>query len=257
MSWLTRLSMRAGPVVLIAILLVFGAGILAATQLQQALLPNITVPEYIAVISDRNASPQVVDSQVTQPAVAAVQGVTGVDTVLSRSSAGVSLLEITFQDGTDSQTDQQNLSAALQKVQPQLPSTAGAPSITAFSTALLPVLTYSVYGDASLGTLSTQLSQVAVPKLQGLAGVSTVQVSGAPTQQVQVTVDPAELAARGLTEQAVAQAIQQAALVQSVGSVSGNGQPIPVQVAGSLTSLQQIEAIPIAPATSSSSGTGA
>ncbi|MBO0743547.1 MAG: efflux RND transporter permease subunit, partial [Candidatus Dormibacteraeota bacterium] len=248
MSWFTRLSMRSGPVVLIAILLVFGAGILAATQLQQALLPNITVPEFVAVISDKNASPQVVDQQITQPAVAAIQGAANVDTVLSRSSAGVSILQVTFNDGTDSQTDQQNLAAALQKAQAQFPPTAGAPSITAFSTALLPVLTYSVYGNESLGSLATQLNQIAVPKLQGLSGVSTVQVAGAPTQQMLVTVDPARLAAHGVTEQAVVAAIQQASLVQSVGSINDNGTSIPVQVSGSLTSVQQIEAIPVSPA---------
>ncbi len=257
MSWFTRLSMRSGPVVLIAILLVFGAGILAATQLQQALLPNISVPEFVAVIGYKNASPQIVDEQVTQPAVAAVQDAPDVNAVLSRSSAGVSILEVTFNDGTNSQTDQQNLASALQKAQAQFPPTAGAPSITAFSTALLPVLTYSVYGEGSLGSLATRVNQVAVPKLEGLSGVSAVQVAGAPTEQVLVTVDQASLAQHGLTEQAVVAAIEQASLVQSVGSVNDNGTSVPVQVSGSLTSVQQIEAIPVTPTAGAGSTSGA
>jgi Cu/Ag efflux pump CusA len=42
---LTRLSLRLGSVVLLAILLLFGAGIWGTTQLQQDLLPNISVPD--------------------------------------------------------------------------------------------------------------------------------------------------------------------------------------------------------------------
>ena len=184
------------------------------------------------MIGYKNASPQIVDEQVTQPAVAAVQDAPDVNAVLSRSSAGVSILEVTFNDGTNSQTDQQNLASALQKAQAQFPPTAGAPSITAFSTALLPVLTYSVYGEGSLGSLATRVNQVAVPKLEGLSGVSAVQVAGAPTEQVLVTVDQASLAQHGLTEQAVVAAIEQASLVQSVGSVNDNGTSVPVQVSG-------------------------
>ena len=57
MSLLTRLSLRLGSVVLLAIALLFAAGVLAATRIQQDLLPNISVPTFAVVTADAGASP--------------------------------------------------------------------------------------------------------------------------------------------------------------------------------------------------------
>ena len=74
MSPLIRLSLRLGSVVILAVILLFSAGIWAATQLQQDLLPNISVPAFLVITADPGASPGVVDQQVTLPVVSALRG---------------------------------------------------------------------------------------------------------------------------------------------------------------------------------------
>src|SRR3982075_3900881 len=108
MSFITRLSLRLGVVVLLGVALLFGAGIFAATQVEQDLLPDISFPAVIVVTPDAGASPDVVDQQVTVPVVNAIEGVTGIDTVQSTSSQGASLVEILFKDGTDLKSAQQD-----------------------------------------------------------------------------------------------------------------------------------------------------
>jgi len=61
------------------------AGIGATTQLQQELLPNISVPAFVVITACPGASPSVVDQQVTLPVVSALQGLSGVTTVDSTS----------------------------------------------------------------------------------------------------------------------------------------------------------------------------
>lgn len=254
MSVLTRLSLRLGPVVGIIILMLFAGGIFAATQLQQDLLPNISVPTYVVVIAYPQASPSVVDAQVTVPVVTTLQGVTDVNEIDSDSASGAAIIEVQFNDGTDQQTDLQNLNAALAKIQGTLPSAARSPDVEAFSTSELPILKYSVYGNASLATISDRLETVAVPKLQGLAGVSTVSVSGAPGQEVQVTLDPQKLSAHGVSLSEVVATLQGASLVQSVGSVQDNGHAVPVRISSSLQSLAQIAALDVTPTSAGPSG---
>ena len=54
----------------------------------------------------------------------------------------------------------------------------------------------------------------------------------------------------------MATALQQATLVQSVGSVKEGAATIPIQISGSLTSLDQIQGVPVtAPVTQNSAGT--
>lgn len=248
MSPLIRLSLRAGSVVVLAVVLLFGAGIWAATQLQQDLLPNITVPEFVVITVYPGASPGVVDQQVTLPVVSALQGLSGVTTVDSTSTSGASIVTVIFKDGTDTTQARQSLSTSLDRARATLPAQAQSPNIVSFSTSSIPVLQYSVYANESLGDLSSQLRGVAIPKLAGLAGVSTVNLTGAPAQEVEVTLDPAKLAAHGLTISQISAALAQATTVQSVGALRDNGTVIPLQISGALTSLDQIGNVLVSPA---------
>src|SRR5262249_14707981 len=86
MSLLTRFSLRLGTVVLLAVVLLFGAGVFAATRVPQDLLPDITLPAFILVTPDPGASPDAVDRDVAVPVTNAVQSLNGVDTITSISS---------------------------------------------------------------------------------------------------------------------------------------------------------------------------
>jgi HAE1 family hydrophobic/amphiphilic exporter-1 len=253
-SFVTRLSLRLGVVVVLGVVLLFGAGIFAATQVQQDLLPDISVPAVIVITPYPGASPGIVDGQVTVPVVNAMQGVSGTDTVQSTSSQGASLVVVLFKDGTDLKTAEQDVNSAAARIRPLLPPQAGASIVQTFSTNSIPILTYAVSADESLGDLAGQLRAQALPKLKGLAGVSSIALTGAPTDEVDVTLDPVQLAAHGVTVTQVALALQQASIVQSVGSLKLGSATIPLQIAGSLTSIDQIGKITVTPSFNPVSG---
>src|SRR5258708_11084408 len=80
MAFVTRFSLHLGVVVFLGVVLLFGAGIFAATQVQQDLLPDISVPAVIVITPYPGASPEVVDQQVSVPVGNAMQGVAGAPT---------------------------------------------------------------------------------------------------------------------------------------------------------------------------------
>jgi HAE1 family hydrophobic/amphiphilic exporter-1 len=254
MSLLPRFSLRLNTVVLLAVAILFGGGVFAATQVQQDLLPGISLPAFILVTPDPGASPSVVDGEVTLPIANAVQGVSGISTVTSSSSQGISLVTLTFSDGTDTNAARQNIVQALDGVRPALPQAAQSTTIQAFSTSELPILEYAVSADESQADLAAQLRSIALPNLKGLAGVSAVNVTGAPTQEIDIVLDPAQLAAHRLSSAQVAAAIQQATVVQSLGVVQDGGATIPVQVNGSIDSVDTLRAILVSPAASATQG---
>src|SRR6202022_4616086 len=177
-------------------------------------------------------------------------------TVDSTSTSGASIVTVIFKDGTDTTQARQSLSTSLDRARATLPAQAQSPNIVSFSTSSIPVLQYSVYANESLGDLSSQLRGVAIPKLAGLAGVSTVNLTGAPAQEVEVTLDPAKLAAHGLTISQVSAALAQATTVQSVGAVNDNGTVIPLQISGALASLDQIGNVLVSPAAGFAAASG-
>jgi HAE1 family hydrophobic/amphiphilic exporter-1 len=253
-AFITRLSLRLGVVVLLGVVLLFGAGIFAATQVQQDLLPDISVPAVIVITPYPGASPEIVDQQLSVPIVNAMLGVPGTTTVQSTSSQGASLLIVLFKDGTDLKSAEQDVNSALARIRQLLPPQAASSSVQTFSTNSLPILEYAISANEPLGDLAGQLRAQALPKLKGLAGVSSVVLTGAPTDEVDVTVDPAKLAAHGLTVTQVAAALQQASIVQSIGSLKQGSATIPLQVSGSLVSLDQIGKITVNPAPGAQSG---
>ena len=250
MSFVTRLSLHLGTVVVLGVIALFGAGLYAASQVQQDLLPDISIPAVIVITPDPGASPQIVDGQVTIPVVNAVEGVSGVDTVQSTSSQGASLVFVLFKDGTDLKSAEQDVNAAVAQARPFLPAAAPASTVQTFSTNSIPILEYAVSANEPLGDLAGQLRADALPKLKGLAGVSSVVITGAPTDEVDVTLDPFKLAAHGVVVAQVASVLQQASVVQSVGSIKQGSATIPLQVTGSLTSLDQIGKLTVLPAAS-------
>ena len=166
MAFVTRLSLRLGVVVLLGVVLLFGAGIFAATQVQQDLLPDISVPAVIVITPYPGASPEIVDQQVGVPVGNAMQGVAGADTVQSTSSQGASLVIVLFKDGTDLKSAEQDVSSALGRIRSLLPPQALASTIQTFSTNSLPILEYAVSASEPLGDLSGQLRAQALPKLK-------------------------------------------------------------------------------------------
>src|SRR6266849_1801014 len=253
-AFVTRLSLRLGVVVLLGVVLLFGAGIFAATQVQQDLLQDISVPAVIAITPYPGASPEVVDEQVGVPVGNAMQGIAGADTVQTTSTQGASLVIVLFKDGTDIKSAEQDVNSALSKIRPLLPPQALSSTVQTFSTNSLPILEYAVSANEPLGDLSGQLRAQALPKLKGLAGVSSVVITGAPTDEVDVTLDPVKLAAHNVTVGLVAAALQQASIVQSIGSLKQGSATIPLQVSGSLTSLDQIGKVTVNPPPGTPSG---
>ncbi|HKB32562.1 MAG TPA: efflux RND transporter permease subunit [Candidatus Dormibacteraeota bacterium] len=254
MAFVTRLSLHLGVVVFLGVVLLFGAGIFAATQVQQDLLPDISVPAVIVITPYPGASPEVVDQQVSVPVGNAMQGVAGANTVQATATQGASLVIVLFKDGTDLKSAEQDVNSALGRVRSLLPPQALSSTVQTFSTNSLPILTYAISADEPLGDLAGQLRAVALPKLKGLAGASSVVISGAPTDEVDVTLDPAKLAARGISLGQVAAALQQASIVQSIGSLKQGSATIPIQISGALTSLDQIGKITVTPASASLGG---
>jgi HAE1 family hydrophobic/amphiphilic exporter-1 len=247
-AFVTRLSLRLGVVVFLGVALLFGGGIFAATQVQQDLLPDISVPAVIVITPYPGASPEIVDQQVSVPVGNALLGVAGADTVQATSSQGASLAIVLFKDGVDLKSAEQDVNSALGRVRPLLPPQAVSSTVQTFSTNSLPILTYAISAGEPLGDLAGQMRAQALPKLKGLAGVQSVVITGAPTDEVDVTLDPIKLAAHGVTVGQVAAALQQASIVQSVGSLKQGSASIPLQVSGSLTSLDQIGKLTVTPA---------
>jgi HAE1 family hydrophobic/amphiphilic exporter-1 len=245
---LTRLSLANRALVALVTLLIAAFGVFSMTSLKQELIPSIEFPQTTVVTTLPGASPDVVDEQVGLPLSQAFSGLPDVEDVIATSSSSVSTISISYTYGTDAKDFQASVTEAIDSVRASLPEDAE-PELIAGSVSSLPIMAVTASSDQPIGELSTELDEVVVPELEAVDGVREVTVSGGETQRVTIAPDPAALAAAGLSSQDVASVLEANGVTLPAGTLEEGGELLPVQGGSALTSLSDLESLPLASTT--------
>ncbi len=240
MIWLTRFSLSRAAVIVLATVLLTLLGAFSASRLNVELLPDIEFPVLTIVTVYPGASPEDVNNGVTVPVEGVMSGVSGVRTITSTSSEGVSIITAQLEFGTDLDKAERAVTNGLNGL--ALPQGVVRPQLNRFNFNNLPVLTLGLVGDDP-AALEALANSAVVPELRGLPGVARVEVTGGAQQQVRLTLDPAKLAQNGVTLTQVTGALQGNNITIPAGTVTDGSQSIPVRVGYQFASLDQIKTL--------------
>ena len=243
---LTRLSLAHRSVVALVTVAIAVFGVISLTSLQRELIPSLQVPMAVVVAVDPGASPQIVEEQVTAPIEQAVRAVANVEQVTSTSSTNVSTTTVRLEYGIDLDKAAGALQQAVDAVRGSLPSGVE-PSVFTGSLDDLPVLQLALSGATDDATLAQTVTTTVVPRLERIAGVRDVAVTGVADQGVTITLDLAKLTAAGLTPADVTSALKMNGVVLPTGTVDDGGRTLSVQAGSALTSVDDLTALPVLP----------
>ena len=215
---LTALSLKQRSVVILATLLIALMGVFGMTRLKTELLPDINIPVLTVITTYQGADPNAVDTAISQPIAAQVQGLSGIKTVQTQSSEGVSVVVAEFEYGTDMKEREQQLLTTVSGM--QLPASAGKPEVTRISFDQFAFMQFALTGaDGDLATLRQVAQTQFVPALEAVDGISQVEVTGGSDNLLLIQLDPAKLAANNLTAAQVSQALQANNLSVPTGAI--------------------------------------
>ena len=244
MHLLAKLSMKNRALIALVTIVVAIFGGISLTSLKQELAPSIAFPQLSIVTSYPGASPDVVNVDVSTPIETAIQGITGLESTSTTSSTGLSRVTASFTYGTDLAFAEQKLLSSVNRIQSQLPDDVD-PQVIAFSLDDFPVIAVAVTGVDDLGSLSDEISRTTLPEINDLDGVREASLVGDVGQRVTITPDPAALAVRGLTQQAIRDALQQNGLLVPAGTITDGDTTFAVQTGTRIGSVEQIAALPL------------
>jgi HAE1 family hydrophobic/amphiphilic exporter-1 len=253
MSVLAKISLRNRSLIgLLAILvLVFGA--LTLPKIKQQLFPSLQLPTAVVVTPYAGASPDVVDTQVSEPIESSLQGLPGVDQINSTSSEGSSTVAVQFKFGTDIDASVAKMQQAVNGLSARLPANSK-PSVLTGSTDDLPVVQLAVGTTGDKQQLARRLTSEVVPELSKIAGVRSATVNGAPKPTVIITLDYAKMAAAGIDPSGLAQTLQTAGASVPAGVVTQGDSALTVQVGGAQNSLQGLRELYLTPSVARGGG---
>jgi len=241
---LARLVSNQSRAVVVLVALLCAAGLYAAFQLPIAIFPQTDFPR-IVIIVDYGVvpAPQVLVS-VTRPIEEAMNGIPKVNRIRSTTQRGASEIDLFFDWGVDILQSLQLVQARLSQLSASLPPGAAIRSVDRLTFAAFPVAGFSLTSDgrapASLRELATYTVR---PRLARLAGVARVAVAGGQVREYHATVDPARLAARGVSLQQVVDAVDKANIIASPGLIEENHQLELALVSGQARKPEELNAI--------------
>lgn len=184
-------------------------GLVALTRLPVALLPDLGYPSVTIRTDYADAAPSEVEELITRPIEELVGAVPGVVQVESASREGLSEVVLDFGWGTDIDRSLDDVREKLDRA--VLPTGAVRPVVLRYDPAQEPILRLALVGAGGSGSgaeLHEHAERLVQRALEKLPGVAAVQLHGGDLEEVRVELDPARVAALGVSADEVAQAIR-------------------------------------------------
>ena len=234
MHILAVLSMKNRALIALITIVAAVFGSLALTSLKQELIPSLQLPQLLVSTSYPGASPEVVNDDVSTPIETAIQGIAGLESTSTTSSTNSSLISATFTYGTDLVKAESKISQAINRIKSTLPEN-NDPQVISGSIDDFPVLSIAVSGGDP-ETLADDLRRSVLGDIRDVEGVRDAALVGDVGQRVSITPDAASLAARGLSAQAIREALAQNGSLLPAGSITEEDKTHSVQTGSKLGS---------------------
>src|SRR5215203_385018 len=187
-----------------AALMIYGG--YTAINIPVDVFPDLTAPTVTVLTESHGLAPEEVESLVTLPIEAAMNGTAGVFRVRSNSAIGISIVFVEFEFSTDIYRARQLVTEKLQQV--RLPVGVSPPVLGPISSTMGEIMEISMTStETSPMELRSIADWIVRPRILGVSGVSQVMIIGGDMKQYQILIDPAKIADYRLTVEEVTDAI--------------------------------------------------
>ncbi len=241
MQWLANVCVRRPifAVVLIAVFVVVGW--VGYKRLGVDKFPKVDFPLVTIVTPYTGASPGAVESDVTQKIEEAVNTVSGLDTLTSVSTEGVSLViaqfDLEVNPDKAAQDIQEHINTVLRDLPPNI-----RPEVRKADPDAAPVIVLSVKGPQGVSTRElTRFAEKSVKqRIERLKGVGQIVILGGQERQINVNLDPIRLAATGVSALEVQRAIATANVNVPGGQFQTGPKNMTLRIEGRAVEAEQI-----------------
>ena len=231
-------------------LLAFGLlllGLVAYRFLPVASLPTVEFPTINVTAQLPGADPEVMAATVAAPLERHLGEIAGLNEMTSVSSLGSTRISLQFDLGRSIEGAAQDVQAAINAAASNLP--ADMPSLPRYrksNPAAAPILILALTSKSiAPSDLYDAADTVIAQRISQVDGVAEVQVAGAEQPAVRIRVDPARLAAMGVSIENVRTAITSANALAPLGIIDGDQRAIALESNAQLRSLEEYKDIVI------------
>ena len=201
-------------VIVIAFLIFGGVG---AYKLNSSFFPLVDSKNISINVTYPGASPQEVEEGIILKIEDNLKGLNGVDRVTSTSRENSGNINVEIQKGKNIDFMLLEVKNAVDRV-PTFP-VGMEPLIVSKLEALRPTITFSISGNnIPLATLK-QIGRQVENDLRGIDGISQIQITGYPEEEIEIAINETNLLAYNLSFAEVSQAVNESSLITTGGTI--------------------------------------
>lgn len=246
-AYIIRWSLQNRFLVLLTTALLVLLGLYVIKQTAVDAIPDLSDVQVIIKTDYPGQAPQIVEDQVTYPLSTAMLAVPGAVTVRGESGYGVSYVYVIFKDGTDLYWARSRVLEYLSQIAGRLPP-GSTTSLGPDATGVGWIYEYALIDPTNkydLSQLTSLQNWFLKYELQKVPGVSEVATVGGMTKQYQITLDPNQLRAYGVTLEQVKEAVQRSNQEAGGATIEMGEAEYMIRTKGYLKSIADIENIPL------------
>src|SRR6187401_1285301 len=222
-------------------LLLLAAGAWTARQMPIDVFPDLTAPTVTILTEGHGMAPEELETLVTFPIEASMNGASGVRRVRSATAVGIAVVWVEFDWGTDIFLGRQLVSEKLSLVSGTLPPQVERPVLAPVSSIMGEILFFALSSDADDPlTLRTIADTTVRRRLLAIPGVSQVTPIGGAERQFQVIADPEAMRANKVTLTELLSSVRDASQNTSAGIYTEGAQEYVLEAVGRVRSASEI-----------------
>ncbi len=241
-KWLLDNSLRNRLLVIIASVVLMAYGAFTLTRTPVDVFPDLNKPTVTVITEAGGMAAEEVEQLITFPLETAMNGLSGVETVRSASSAGLSFIYVTFNWSTDIFRARQMVGERLSSMEEGLPE-GTVPSMGPITSIMGEIMQIAIPIDvAKISSMQVReyADWVLRPRLLAIAGVAQVVPIGGEVRQFQVQPDTVRMAQLGISHEQLEAALKGYSANTSGGFLELNGREYLIRHIGRSSRLEDL-----------------
>ncbi len=244
MQWLAELCIKRPVFAAVLTLVTLVVGGVFYSNLGVDQFPKIDFPVVVVTTVLPGASPEDIETSISDKIEGAVNTINGVDELRSNSSEGFSQVLVQFVLEKNVDVAAAEVQQKVNTVLAELPKGIDPPVVQKFDPDSVPILFIALNGkDKDVREITDLADRVVRRRLESISGVGQVVLIGGRKRQVDVQVDPVKLKALGISPLEVAGAIGAQNMTLPGGRVETSRDFLTVKVKGRVTSVEELKSI--------------
>ena len=239
-----RLAIERPIAVLAIVLMAVMFGALALSRIPIQLTPDVRKPVLEIETIWPGAAPAEVEREIVNPQEEELKGLSGLETITSRAQTGRARVELEFAIGTDMDRSLMLVSNRLDRV-PDYPAEVDEPTIETSGSGDNPIAWMIIQraegNTRDMAEYGDFVEDVIKARLERVEGVALVNIFGGTARELQVIIDPVELARYRLTIPEVVARLRGADISVSAGDVEEGKRRYVVRAEGELNTVEAVE----------------